>query len=64
MLWKLTCIFFQATCIQFYGPSSVSMAFIIVKKRINTRFFSNSKPNGQNPPPGTIVDSVVTDPTK
>lgn len=40
------------------------MAFIIVTKRINTRFFATGQRGAQNPQPGTIVDSVVTNPTK
>jgi len=55
---------FQVACEQFYGPSSVPMAFIIVTKRISTRFFVNTRHGVQNPQPGTIIDSVVTDPTK
>jgi len=51
-------------CQQLYGPDSVPLTFIIVTKRINTRFFTyyNNKPT--NPPPGTVIDTVVTDPTK
>lgn len=51
-------------CEQFYGPSLVPMVFVVVTKRITTRFFANSKQGAQNPQPGTIIDSVVTDPTK
>lgn len=36
------------------------LAFIVVSKRINTRFFMN----GQNPPPGLVVDDVVTLPER
>jgi aubergine-like protein len=39
------------------------VAFVIVKKRLNTRFFRTH--NGQqhsNPPPGTVVDTEVTRP--
>ncbi|XP_076644828.1 aubergine isoform X1 [Halictus rubicundus] len=43
-----------------YGETQVKMAFVIVTKRINTRFFYNSN----NPPPGTIVDDVVTNPLR
>ncbi|KZC11749.1 Protein piwi [Dufourea novaeangliae] len=44
-----------------YGdPSGVKMAFIIVTKRINTRIFHNR----ENPPPGTVIDDVVTNPMK
>lgn len=46
---------------QIYSPDEVKMSFVIVTKRINTRIFSE---NRCNPPPGTVVDSVVTDPAK
>lgn len=46
---------------EFYGdPALVKMAFVIITKRINTRFFYHEN----NPPPGTIVDDVVTNPIK
>lgn len=39
------------------------LSFIIVNKRISARFFvKNAHPD--NPPPGTVVDSVVTRPTR
>lgn len=57
-------LFLQSACEQFYGAASVPLAFIIVTKRINSRFFANSKQGPQNPQPGTVIDSVVTDPTK
>ena len=41
-------------------PDDIKLAYVVVTKKINTRFFSQ----GQNPPPGTIVDDVVTDPSK
>lgn len=44
-----------------YGaPDQLSMAYIIVTKRINTRLFLK----GANPPPGTVVDDVITNPLK
>ncbi|XP_050528664.1 piwi-like protein Siwi [Daktulosphaira vitifoliae] len=52
----------RAATEQFYGPVSVPLAFILVTKRISARFFT--KQGIQNPQAGTIVDSVVTDPTK
>ncbi|XP_050438179.1 piwi-like protein Siwi isoform X2 [Adelges cooleyi] len=52
----------KAVCKKFYGENSVPMAFLIVTKRITARFFT--KEGLQNPPAGTIVDSVVTVPTK
>lgn len=43
-----------------YGrPEAVKMTFVIVTKRINTRLFYNRR---DNPPPGTIVDDVITNP--
>ncbi|KAG5317323.1 AUB protein, partial [Pseudoatta argentina] len=42
------------------GPDRYRMAFIIVTKRLNTRFFENN----DNPEPGTIVDDVITSPIK
>lgn len=36
----------------------IQLTFIVVKKRINTRFFVNEA--STNPPPGTVVDQVVT----
>ncbi|XP_025996030.2 piwi-like protein Siwi isoform X2 [Solenopsis invicta] len=46
---------------QMYGaPDRYTMAFIIVTKRLNTRFFHND----DNPPPGTVVDDIITSPVK
>lgn len=42
------------------GPNKYKMAFIVVTKRLNTRFFNNN----DNPDPGTIVDDVITSPIK
>ncbi|OXU31859.1 hypothetical protein TSAR_014087, partial [Trichomalopsis sarcophagae] len=42
------------------NPNNIKLAYIIVTKKINTRLFANY----QNPPPGTIIDDVITDPTK
>ena len=42
-------------------------AFVVVSKRINTRFFAAGKKAGEayiNPPSGTVVDSVVTLPER
>lgn len=44
---------------QDYNPK---VAVVVVKKRINTRFFARSGPSLNNPPPGTIVDTTVTRP--
>ncbi|KAK8395790.1 hypothetical protein O3P69_005712 [Scylla paramamosain] len=39
-------------------------AFIIVSKKINTRIFLNNKGRVGNPPPGTVVDDVITLPER
>uniref|UniRef100_A0A8C3A461 Piwi-like RNA-mediated gene silencing 1 n=1 Tax=Cyclopterus lumpus TaxID=8103 RepID=A0A8C3A461_CYCLU len=38
------------------------LSVVVVKKRINSRFFANINGNVANPPPGTVVDSEVTRP--
>lgn len=43
-----------------YGHERYKLTFIVVSKRINTRFFVG----GSNPSPGTVVDSVVTLPER
>ena len=45
--------------IENYNPK---FAMIIVKKRVSTRLFQVAGSQYANPPPGTIVDSVVTRP--
>nr|DBA23135.1 TPA: hypothetical protein GDO54_014081 [Pyxicephalus adspersus] len=42
-----------------YSPK---LSVIVLKKRINTRFFANLGGKLQNPPPGTIIDTQVTRP--
>ncbi|CAI6362543.1 unnamed protein product [Macrosiphum euphorbiae] len=53
----------KKTCKDLYGEKKIGIAFIIVKKRISTRFFCRTPQNYQNPPPGTVIDNTVTDPT-
>jgi len=43
-----------------YGPGGVKFAFVVVNKRIKTRFFKGD----QNPDPGSIVDDVITQPER
>jgi aubergine len=46
-----------------FGPSPSKLTFIIVSKRINTRFFTKEKyPKipPRNPPSGTVVDDIVS----
>lgn len=38
------------------------MSFIVVKKRINARFFAKTASGFSNPPCGTVIDTVVTRP--
>ncbi|XP_041456323.1 piwi-like protein 1 [Lytechinus variegatus] len=38
------------------------LGVVVVKKRINNRFFADLKGGLSNPPPGTVVDDVVTKP--
>lgn len=45
---------------EYYPNNSLKLAFVIVSKRINTRFFLR----GNNPVPGTVVDDVVTLPER
>lgn len=50
---------------QFYGEQPVKMAFVIVSKRINTKFFFETRGQGaNNVPAGTVVDDVVTLPER
>lgn len=42
----------------------VKFAFVIVSKRINTRFFEETNRGCKNPLPGTVVDDVVTLPER
>jgi hypothetical protein len=41
---------------------SPKVGVVVVKKRINTRFFAKTGPQLGNPPPGTIIDTEVTKP--
>ncbi|XP_053555755.1 piwi-like protein 1 [Bombina bombina] len=50
-------------CVRSTGKEySPKLTVIVVKKRINARFFAHSGGRLQNPPPGTIVDVEVTRP--
>ena len=46
-----------------FSPSiRPKMAVVVVKKRINSRMFHEGRQGLANPPPGTIVDTVITKP--
>jgi len=45
-------------------PEGIKLTFILVSKRINTRFMAFSKNMYFNPPSGTIIDYVVTCPER
>lgn len=47
-----------------YGGPNYQLVFIIVTKRINTRLFARSARGHENPPPGTVVDDVITLPER
>lgn len=45
---------------QLYGANRIKLAYVIVSKRINTKFFLQCRGDAQNVPAGTVVDDVVT----
>ncbi|XP_077164516.1 piwi-like protein 1 [Paroedura picta] len=50
-------------CIKAIGKDySPKLTVIVVKKRVNTRFFAQVGGRLQNPPPGTVIDLEVTRP--
>ncbi|XP_026806338.1 piwi-like protein Siwi [Rhopalosiphum maidis] len=53
----------KEACKEIYKDQKVGLAFVIVKKRINTKFFKFEGEIHENPQPGTVVDSTVTDPS-
>lgn len=46
------------------GENSFKFAYVIVNKRINTRFFTENRNSYDNPVPGTVVDNTVTLPER
>lgn len=49
---------------EYYREQPVKLAFVIVSKRINTKFFLDGQRGAQNVPAGTVVDDVVTLPER
>lgn len=50
------------SAINSYNPEIKKFAMIIVKKRVSTRLFAQSRGGFSNPLPGTVVDTKVTRP--
>ncbi|XP_037583640.1 piwi-like protein 3 [Cebus imitator] len=48
------------TYLQTISPNNFALAFIVVKKRINTRFFLKRGNYFENPRPGTVIDVELT----
>lgn len=48
----------------FYQGQPYQLLFIVVAKRINTRLFLRTSREYDNPPPGTVVDDVITLPER
>lgn len=48
--------------VAFLVPFSPRLTVIVVKKRVNARFFAQSGGRLQNPLPGTVIDVEVTRP--
>ena len=44
-----------------HNGSVIDLCFVVVQKRINTRFFAREQRDGfSNPPPGTVLDFEIT----
>ena len=46
------------------GMEGIKFTFLVVNKRINSRFFKHNGGGPTNPPSGTIVDDIVTLPER
>ncbi|XP_055511474.1 piwi-like protein 1 [Leucoraja erinacea] len=49
-------------CLKYLPDYNPKLSVIVVKKRVNARFFSQAGGRLQNPPPGTVIDTDVTRP--
>ncbi|XP_051887860.1 piwi-like protein 1 [Pristis pectinata] len=49
-------------CLKYLTDYHPKLSVIVVKKRVNARFFSQAGGRLQNPPPGTVIDTDVTRP--
>nr|XP_035148296.2 piwi-like protein 3 [Callithrix jacchus] len=50
----------MSTYLKPISPNNFALAFIVVKKRINTRFFLKCGSRFENPRPGTVIDVELT----
>lgn len=50
---------FESACKRMLNHT-IHLTFIVVQKRINTRYFTINNRNAENPLPGTVVDSNIT----
>jgi len=52
----------KSICVE-KGVPEIKLTFVVVSKKINTRLFTaGGKPD--NPPPGTVLDNVITLPER
>ncbi|KAH8262836.1 hypothetical protein KR044_000811 [Drosophila immigrans] len=54
------CSLYEIPQFKAISGKDIKITFIVVQKRINTRFFTGSGNNFANPPPGTVVDKAIT----
>ncbi|XP_054725856.1 protein argonaute-3 [Anastrepha obliqua] len=50
----------EIACKRAFKDYTVKITFIVIQKRINTRYFAMNGTNADNPPPGTVVDNSIT----
>ncbi|XP_054551166.1 piwi-like protein 3, partial [Talpa occidentalis] len=51
---------FESALEEIFKSLPFALTFIVVKKRINTRFFIETRGRFGNPPPGTVIDVELT----
>ncbi|XP_060666296.1 protein argonaute-3-like [Drosophila nasuta] len=54
------CSMYEIPQFEAISGKNIKITFIVVQKRINTRFFTGSNNNYTNPSPGTVVDKGIT----
>lgn len=53
---------FEAACRRSFPKHLLRVTYIVVQKRINTRYFTTNGVEKENPLPGTIIDNTITRP--